>query len=317
MDDMLIRFNNSARLSFSENEDAAYKPGFGKASLSSQSSDNVTLAINTVPYPKSSERIPLVVTATKDTTYRLDLSDLNQVPRLFDIWLADSYKKDSVNLRNSASYSFDIKNSDSASYGSKRFALVIGQNPLFAYKLVAFDAQKSTENKAQVLVTWTAQNEENYTHFAVERSTDNGKTFAIIESINSTGQGNYSFIDKLPVNGLNLYRLRQEDINSAISYSKVNEVMYTGLANNIAGNLMVYPNPVANTINLRISSNAETTGNYSITIVGVSGQTIKQASTSQSTWQSPANDLIPGTYMIKVINSKNNSLVGNARFVKL
>jgi hypothetical protein len=316
VDDMLIRFNSMAQQNYSDTEDAPYKPGFGKASLASMSADKVQLAINTLPLPKSSMNIPLVVGAKSDGVYHIGMSDLNQVPRLFDIWLMDAYKKDSVDMRSNQTYAFNIYTADSTSFGSHRFSLVIRQNAGYAYHLLSFTATKIASSQNQVQITWTTENEQNYTNFAVERSIDGGKTFDIICSTTSTAQGAYSFIDKAPAIQ-NLYRLQSQDINSNITYSYVVPIAYTDPGSNLAkGNINVYPNPVASTINLTIGSPIAT-GSYSILITNSSGQVVKQANSSSLTWQGNASDLQPGTYVLRVLNAKDQTEIGNTKFVKM
>jgi trimeric autotransporter adhesin len=315
-DEMLVRFNSHSVLAYSRAEDGAYKPGFGKVSLSSLSSDSVALAINTVPYPKTSERIKLSVAAAADGTYQLSLAQINQVPKLYDIRLIDSYTKDSLDMRSNPVYSFNVAKANPASYSPGRFVLLISQNPAYAYQLINFNAAK-VQGSAQVQVSWQTLNEANYTNFAVERSIDSGKTFSIIGSVSSTGAGSYSLMDKNPVMGKNLYRLRQEDINDSITYSKIIPVLYSNLAGSPIAALSVYPNPAINVLNLAINSQPNSTGNYTISIVNALGFTVRQAATSQPNWQGSIGNLAPGTYTIKVMNSKNNAEIGSNRFVKL
>jgi len=317
MDDMLIRFNSLAQQNYSDSEDAPYKVGFGKGSLASMSGDKVMLAINTMPLPKNNVSIPLVVNAANDGVYHIEMSELNQVPRLYDIWLMDAYKKDSVNMRDNKTYAFNIYKKDSTSFGLSRFSLVIRQNPGYAYHLLRFVATKIVSSQRQVQVNWTVENEQNYTNFAVQRSTDGGKTFNIIASTAGTGQGAYGFTDKAPASQ-NLYRLQSEDINSNITYSNVVPIAYSDLSNNIApGNINVYPNPVASTINLTIAGSQLLATNYSILITNSSGQVVRQASSSSLTWQGSAGDLQPGTYVLRVLNAKTQSEIGNTKFVKM
>lgn len=316
-DDMLLRFNNSASMSFVDSEDAQYKPGFGQVSISSISADNINLAINTVPYPKNSETIPLNISAKADGVYQLTLKNISQVPRLYDVWLMDAYKKDSLDMRQNLTYAFNIYHADTTSYGSKRFTLVIRQNPQYAYQLLSFSALRAA-NGAQVSVKWTTQNEGNYTYFTVERSTDGGVTYNVIGSVAANGLGAYGLLDTSPAEGANYYRLEQEDINNNITYSKVVEVIFSGLSNGITGALIAYPNPAMSAINLSITPQSPgENANYSITITNSAGITVKQITTAQTQWQGAVSDLIPGAYTIRVVNSRDNSLVGDTRFVKL
>jgi DUF2075 family protein len=231
----------------------------------------------------------------------------------------DAFKKDSLDMRHNTTYTFNVLKSDSNTFGSKRFSLVIRQNPAYAYHLLDFAATKVTSSTdKEVQVTWKAENEQNYTHFTVERSIDSAKTFEVIGGIQASAQATYSLLDKAPIVGQNLYRLKQEDINDNISYSKVVPIAYADLSNSLAKNTInVYPNPAKNTINLAISADVNKAASYNILITNSSGLIIKQATSAQPEWQGSINDLLPGTYLIKVINHKDNSFVGNAKFVKM
>ncbi|MBS1526686.1 MAG: hypothetical protein JST19_13600 [Bacteroidetes bacterium] len=315
-DGIIINFDPSAKAAFDPSEDARYKVGTGKVSLSSLSRDNVALAINQLPLSNGLV-IPLKVSASAGGTYKLNMKSISGIPQIYDIWLKDAVTKDSVNMRATASYSFTINTSDTTTFGSRRFTIAIEQNPAMAYKLLSFNASK-VDGKAAVQAVWTTQNEQNYTNFTVERSADNGKTFVVIGSVASSGQGTYSFTDNSPVNGDNQYRLKQEDINNNISYSNTADVVInTTTAPNIT-NLSVYPNPVNSVVNVAITSTKPTDqAIYDIRVVNSAGTIIKQASSSQANWQANVGDLFTGSYIIQVYNSKDKSLIGQTKFVKL
>ena len=121
-DDMLIRFTSNASTTYSPGIDAPYKQGFGQVSISSLSSDHVPLAISVKPLPAKSENIGLNVNTTADGIYQLNMKQLVGIPQLFDIWLMDTYKKDSLDMRNNPTYSFNVIKSDTNSYGSNVLA---------------------------------------------------------------------------------------------------------------------------------------------------------------------------------------------------
>ena len=248
-DEIFISFNDNAQSKFVLGEDAAQKPGNGIASLASMSSDGVPLSINTLNLPAQSVAIPLNVNSVSDGSYQLTMPDIKSIPAIYEIWLMDAYKKDSVDFRNNPSYSFNISKSDAASYGSNRFTMVIRQNPTLGVRLVNFNAAKAS-NGAEVV--WKTVNEQNYTNFTVERSTDGGVTFNILGGFVSSSLGTYSFLDKNPLMTANRYRLKLADLDGNISYSNVVTLIY-GNSNNVAGNINVYPNPTSGSINLTIT----------------------------------------------------------------
>ncbi len=333
-DDIYVGFASNASAQFVDDEDAPYRAGSGKTKMASYSSDHVLLAINKMPFPGQQQTtIPLFVTAGAYGTYKLNMTELKGIPQIYEVWLMDAYKSDSLDMRHNTTYAFDLT-ADTNSYGSKRFQLVIRQNPALGLHLLNFTAAKET-NGAQVV--WKTENEQDYTNFTVERSTDNGVTFNVLGGFASDNIGTYSFLDKNPAPAANQYRLKLEDLNNNITYSKVVTLMYANSNNNLVNNnLSIYPNPAKSTLNLSInqsfSSNPSTTQGtdsitkplatvasalYGIKIVSSTGSIMKMATTTAQDWQTDVSGLMPGTYIIQVINNNNNSLVGKGTFVKL
>ena len=317
-DETVVRFNSQGNVNYVEGLDAPYKGGYGIVSLSGISKDKIDLAIDVIPLPhQQQETIGLNVTAKATGSYTLSLSDLVSVPQLYDVWLIDKYKNDSLDMRRYKTYAFDLKTSDTASFGSNRFALVIRQNQAYAYKLINFTATKIPDVQ-QVQVNWNTVNEGNYTNFTVERSIDGGKTFNVLGGLSAAGNGNYGLVDKNPVTGANIYRLKQEDINNVITYSNAVTIQYASLSNSLASRLTLYPNPAVNTLSLNINAPlTESSSAYNIRFMNSSGIIVKQLTLAQSTWQGSVNNLQPGSYIIQVFNNKTENLVGQTKFVKL
>ena len=315
--EIIVRFNNNASSAFNNIEDAPYMIGSGKVSIASVSSDNIALGINTLALPKTTETIALKVSATADGIYTISRKQLAGIPQLYDIWLMDNYKKDSLDLKHNTTYSFNIAKADTNSYGSKRFTLVIRQNPAFAYRLLSFSAAKPAVNTPKVQLTWTTENEQNYTNFTVERSNDGGKTFQVIGGVPASGAGKYSLLDVQPLAGNNIYRLKQEDINSQITYSNIIPIAITINSNNLTkNNISLYPNPASSNVNLAIANNSITNGTFKITITNSTGIVLKQTTITENNWQTSVNNFLPGTYLVSVVNAKDNAIIGNIKFVK-
>jgi hypothetical protein len=125
LDGILINFDPTASAAYVPGEDAPALQGFGSATLQSLSSDKVPLSINVLPLTEKGQTIGLKVYAQKDGIYSLALADINSVPDSFQIWLKDSYKKDSLDMRENHKYAFNIYKTDTASFGANRFKLVI------------------------------------------------------------------------------------------------------------------------------------------------------------------------------------------------
>jgi len=314
-DETMIRFDRESSVGFESMNDAKYRSGTVVVSLSSVSADNVALAVNKSPFPRSKQvlAIPLKVGASASGNYLMKLTAINQVPQLYDVLLADAYTKDSVDLRKTASYNFAINKSDTTTLGLKRFMLIIRENPAYVCKLLAFTG-KPIDHLTQAQLNWTTTNEQNYTHFTVERSTDGGHTFHVIGGFASSNLGNYGLVDKNPSVGNNIYRLKQEDIDGIITYSNPAVVTIIDRSNHAVS---LYPNPAKGTINLTINTPTADQNTYKIIVSNSSGVIVRNATSFLPTWENNVSDLLSGTYLIQVMSQQTNALVGQAKFVKL
>ena len=314
-DETIIVLNNKAHNEYIKNEDALYMTGNGVVGLSNISVDNKALAISQLPMTSAGQTIPLKIRASAQGAYTLNLAEGQDLPTLYNIWLKDAYTKDSTDLKHNPTYSFSI-NADTASTGSKRFSVVVGINSGMAVHLLNFNAVKGTSS---VNITWTAENENNYTTYVLQRSTDNGRSFSTLDSLTSASLGTYNDIDPNPVNGANMYRLKQIDLFGNVSYSNVVTVMYS-LPGIIVGNsLNMYPNPTKNAITLTIRStdNKPIKGKFNITMTNSMGIVVQSGSSNQPEWHTDVNNLMPGTYFIEVINLTDNSFIGRSSFIKM
>jgi DNA-binding beta-propeller fold protein YncE len=321
-DGLLIRFNNAASTKYVAGEDAPYRVAGGTVNLNSISSDGVKLAINVMSLPAKSQVIPLNVNVTTDGQYKFNMVTVKAIPELYDIWLMDKYKKDSLDMRHNPIYAFDVVKADTNSFGANRFQLVIRQNPALEVHLLNFSATKASKGAE---ITWTTENEQNYTNFTVERSTDGGVSYTIVGGYVSSGLGTYSILDKNPGPAIDQYRLKLVDLNGNVTYSNIVTLMYANASSLAHNNINVYPNPTRNALNLTIipaitsqaAATLATNTVYGIKIVNNTGYVIKNTTTNAVNWQTDVSNLLPGTYVIQVVNNSTNSIVGHGTFIKL
>lgn len=116
-------------------------------------------------------------------------------------------------------------------------------NPL-PLDLLSFDAKIEGES---VKVTWETTNEQDNSHFNVERSQD-ATSFGSLGRINAKGTGlegtfNYQFWDAEPYDGLSYYRLQMFDVDGTFKYSPVKSVLFEKIISGIKGEISLYPNP--------------------------------------------------------------------------
>lgn len=317
-EDIVLQFTKSASEKFVIEEDMPYMRGSSAVSLSSFATDNkeVSLAINQIPFPKKSTSVPLNAQVTASGMFQLEMAQMKNIPKMFDIWLKDAFMKDSLDIKHNSTYNFNADIANAATFGADRFSLVIRTNPAYTYHLLDFAA---TKQNTAVQLAWKTENEENYTYFTVERSTDGGKSFNVIGSSVGKGLSTYSVQDKAPVNGENQYRLKQEDYFGKLTYSKIVPVMYAPLKDKIADDRLVsvYPNPTNANLNIAVNTTSVNSATYNISVTNTTGRTVRTLTSTQPTWKGSVSDLLPGTYFIMVTNTKDNSVVGKSTFIKL
>jgi hypothetical protein len=115
------------------------------------------------------------------------------------------------------------------------------QNPgvILPVTLTGFTAQKMASS---VMLQWSTASEENTKDFIIQRSTGNGwdDLGTVAAAGNSNTLRQYSYTDTRPANGLNDYRLLEQDADGRETYSPVLTVQFsTAIAS-----FILYNNPV-------------------------------------------------------------------------
>jgi|GEM_PF-873192 len=179
-------------------------------------------------------------------------------------------------------------------------------------KWVSFTAQARGDH---VDLHWQAANVTNNDHFDIERSAG-GNSFSTIGSLSNnsgemdiSGGGSYRFTDPAPVEGDDLYRIRQVDIDGRYSWSPTVEVRVTPQAEGI----YLRANPVRDAVTL---VNTRQQMVRALQVLDLSGRVI-----ISRTCNSP-NNLIsenvgwlkPGYYFLRISTGENAMTM---RFIKL
>jgi hypothetical protein len=95
-------------------------------------------------------------------------------------------------------------------------------------RLIDFSANKQADNSVQL--NWVTDNEENTSHFELERSAT-GNNFSKIANVvtnNIAARSNYNFADRQPLSGTNMYRLKIYDKDGQYKYSNILKVTLSG-----------------------------------------------------------------------------------------
>jgi hypothetical protein len=164
-------------------------------------------------------------------------------------------------------------------------------------KLLDFSA---TRREKTAFLQWATATELNNNYFEIERSA-NGSDFVQIAQIKGNGttnvQQNYSYTDTRPAVGTNYYRLRQIDFDGNMSYSPTVSITFD-VPN---GGIILSPNPAREQLVVTLDENNRT-GNTTVTLLNVMGQTVATATIGSETTQTiiPLAQLARGAYFVRV-----------------
>ncbi len=153
-----------------------------------------------------------------------------------------------------------------------------------------------TNNAMKAALSWTAENETNFSHYELERSID-GYKFNIIATVNyagHTGSNSYTYNDVSAfINGDKTiyYRLKSVDNDGKFEYSNI-----VNITNTRKGEVGVYPNPVEG--ELHINGLLQ---NTSYTIKNTDGKII-QTGNVESNQRINVSSLPTGLYYIYIDN---------------
>jgi hypothetical protein len=169
--------------------------------------------------------------------------------------------------------------------------------------LVSFSAVKEG-NQAQL--AWSTTDETNSDRFEVERSTS-GKDWQKVGVVKSTGESTvlrwYTFTDKTPLNGENLYRLKMVDLDETYAYSTMRSVQFKGIAD--SGDLVyVYPNPSTDKVFLKTTALASVN---QVSMLDLNGRAVL---TSTSVVNGiDVKHLAVGPYLLRISNTDGSSSI--------
>ena len=163
------------------------------------------------------------------------------------------------------------------------------------------DYNATLQNTGVVKLQWQTASETDNKEFIISRSAD-GQQFNVVGKVasfgNTTTGNNYVFNDKKPVNGINYYRLEQQDFDGKTTDLGV-RVVNVSLTDN---KVEIYPNPTQDIVNVAFAP-----GVYNqIQLIDISGKILKQISLDSSTTQTTISlsNVASGTYLLKFNGNK-------------
>jgi hypothetical protein len=155
---------------------------------------------------------------------------------------------------------------------------------------LSFTAQKCTDKN--VCLNWQTTNEENVSHFVIERSID-GKTFTKVGTTNANNQASNSYTSKDDIAFLQneskvYYRIKQIDVDGKFTYTDIKSVKI-----NTKKEIVVYPNPAKDMVTID--------GYYTIKsmeLYDMSGRKLMAWQTAQPSIN--IGNMLAGNYILKI-----------------
>ncbi|HRO47719.1 T9SS type A sorting domain-containing protein [Agriterribacter sp.] len=172
----------------------------------------------------------------------------------------------------------------------------VSSNIILPLQWLGFTAVDCSGNAC---LQWETENEQNTSHFEIEKSTD-GNNFTKIgtqASYNSPGRHSYNTTDRTPVAGSNFYRIKQVDADGTYTYSNIASIRIKA-----TGMLTIVPNPANNFIMLRGISKAR-----NVSIYNTAGQLLNQWNNVNGNQQLNITNLQQGIYIIKVLQNNEET----------
>lgn len=180
--------------------------------------------------------------------------------------------------------------------------------PLPADGLVATYA--NIEGGDKCAVQWYTLSEENTSSFVIERSTDGAKFVQVGKadaSGSTSGKTDYDFTDDIKAVATEeviYYRIMLIDIDNKFTYSNVISVRTFD-----DENIVVYPNPFVNEV--EVTYNTNEVGYVAVHLTDVTGKTLKEYSFdlidgTNRMKLTDLSDLASGNYFLKFVNGETN-----------
>lgn len=126
----------------------------------------------------------------------------------------------------------------------------------FPVEFLSFEAEALLNRTSHL--SWITASELNNQGFYIERAIgdspqDQWQSLGFVSGNGSTSNSNeYQFTDPMPLDGENIYRLRQVDIDGVFSYSKLRSVWFKA-----SFDIQVYPNPTADILHVRFEDQSK------------------------------------------------------------
>jgi hypothetical protein len=300
VDATTARFNNLYSADPNEEYDL-YKYNNNSDENISLVRNNKYLAIESRPVPKANDTLYIPFWSVTNRGYALSIQTENLAATGLTAELIDSFTTTRTPIPLNGThfvYPFTVS-SNAASKSLSRFRVVFTPGSSLP---VTFTNVRAYPKANGVNVEWDVVNEENLSHYEIERSADGNKftKIAVKQALNQTAV-NYTVFDNKPVSGVNYYRIRSVDQDGTFKFSAI---MRVSLGRNEQG-IDVYPTKVSDN-NINIALTEQPAGVYNVQLVNSVGQVAftsritHSGGTSTQTLNIGSENLPSGLYYLNI-----------------
>ena len=268
--------------------------------------NNVLLAIEKRKIIRTDDSIIYEMSGLKKIQYKIEIVGTNLNHPGMVGFLLDNYTgtRTLLNLNDTTNYNFSVT-AVAGSSAKNRFKVVFMQ-PSFSTLPLTFILLNAQQSSGKIRLKWIVNNEENTQSYQIEQSY-NGQLFTAISSVTAdiSKAHIYNWENIFTTNATTYFRVKSIDKNGSSYYSPTVTIAKKSLKNGIS----IFPNPVEGN-ELKLSFNNQPAGNYSIRLIGYSGQHFFKKNIIVSTGFQINNIEIPhdcykGNYLLEIINPAN------------
>jgi hypothetical protein len=230
--------------------------------------NGTTLCAERRPDPVAGDTLFFKFTKSRQLTYRFVIAANSINHAGLQAFLEDTYlsSKTPLNLDENTSVDFAVT-ADAASAAISRFRIVFELLPAGTLP-VRFSGVQAYKINDEGFVKWSVENELNIVNYTIEKSTD-GIHFGAAGTVTASNSSSYTWTDGSIITTTCYYRVRSNDVDGSMGYSKIVKLLADAPASSVA----VYPNPVTgNVINLRMTNMPA--GKYLLQLYSSSGQLV-------------------------------------------
>ncbi|MEM8583077.1 MAG: choice-of-anchor B family protein [Bacteroidota bacterium] len=175
----------------------------------------------------------------------------------------------------------------------------ISQNMALPVEWASFELTPEVNG---IWLDWQTAQERNNDYFMVERAGDDAQ-FEVLGrvdgTLNSDEEQAYRFFDDKPVDGWNIYRIRQVDVDGSFEWSELRQYFWT--KDEELGENMLFPNPASHWVY------AEAIDETPVDILDLSGRLVRQTAVSGGRFA--VNELASGIYVVRIANQASRLVV--------